>query len=126
MIFNISTGGGASFHVTKSFTAKHRLCDGQWHRVKALYVHNVMMLDVDEEKQEVAYASESAVALPENVALYVGGRPPSIPPHFVPKVANFAGCVRGVVINGVATDFQSVVALHNVLLDSCPLAMAAW
>jgi hypothetical protein len=121
MIFNISTAS-STFHVAKALSTKHRLCDGEWHRVKALYVQNVMMIEVDELKEEVAYASESAVALPENVALYVGGRPPSIPAHFVPKVANFVGCVRKMVINGITTNFQSVVALHNVLLDSCPRA----
>ncbi|OQV23620.1 Laminin subunit alpha-2 [Hypsibius exemplaris] len=121
LVFNISTGA-ASFHVTKALSSRHHLCDGLWHRVKVLYVSNVMMLDVDDQKEEVAYAVESTLALPEKVPLYVGGRPPSIPAHFVPKVPNFAGCIRGVVVNGMAISFDAVAALHNVLLDSCPIA----
>ena len=97
------------------------LCDGEWHRVKALFVQEVIMLDVDNSKQELAYAPTPQLAtIPEGFPLYVGGRPASIPPQIVPKIPNFIGCIRQLIINGVSVDFAKMSALNHVYLNSCP------
>ena len=121
MIFNISSRG-SSFHVTKALSTKHGLCDGEWHRVKALFTQkNVMILEVDDSKAEVAREDYLVpIELPENVALYIGGRPASVPAHFVPKVPNFIGCMRNIVVNDQSVKFQNMMTLYNVQLDSCP------
>ncbi|GAU99875.1 hypothetical protein RvY_10813-2 [Ramazzottius varieornatus] len=122
MVFNISSPG-SSFHVIKSVSTKHRLCDGQWHGVKALFADKVMTLDVDDSKVEARREEHlTDMALPENVPLYIGGRPASVPAQFVPKVPNFIGCIRNVDINGQTTKFHNMMTLYNVHLDSCPTA----
>lgn len=81
------------------------------------------MLDVDDTKQELAYAPTPQLGtIPEGFPLYVGGRPASIPPQIVPKIPNFIGCVRELIINGISADFRKFSSLNHVHLNSCPSA----
>ena len=80
------------------------------------------MLDVDNSKQELAYAPTPQLGMiPEGFPLYIGGRPASIPPQIVPKIPNFVGCIRQIIVNGISVNFQTFAALNHVLLDSCPI-----
>ncbi|XP_055337185.1 laminin subunit alpha-1-like [Paramacrobiotus metropolitanus] len=126
VILNMSSPAD-SFHAMKAFPITGDrgagLCDGQWHRLQALYLQNIITIDVDDSQHEYAYSrAQTPLLLPDNVPLYIGGRPASVPAHIIPKVANFVGCIRRLSLNNVAYGFHQMVTLNHVLLDSCPFS----
>ncbi|XP_039764528.1 laminin subunit alpha-1 [Pararge aegeria] len=100
-----------------------RVCDGRWHAVRARVSRQSVWLALDAAPDERAApallpaASNSALDAP----LYVGGLPEGAS-ELAEGRESFKGCIRDVIVGGSARDWKHARAIHNVLLDSCPVA----
>ncbi|XP_064075982.1 laminin subunit alpha-1 [Vanessa tameamea] len=103
--------------------SERRVCDGQWHAVRARLSRGAAWLALDAAPGERAPPALLPAA-PEpapRAALHVGGLPEGAT-ELTEGRENFKGCIRDVVVGGAPRDWRSARALHNVLLDSCPVA----
>ncbi|XP_063375814.1 laminin subunit alpha-2-like [Cydia fagiglandana] len=96
------------------------LCDGRWHSVlvRVARAHVALALDAGPEIRDgdaTLVDEESAPAAP----LYVGGLPEGSTDGV--DAQNFKGCIDDVSIGGQKRKWKDMEALHNVLLDSCPV-----
>ncbi|KAJ8726017.1 hypothetical protein PYW07_000715 [Mythimna separata] len=99
------------------------LCDNGWHVVRARLHPRALALQLDagavlRHAPPTALLETSAQELP--TPLYIGGLPEGVM-ESTDGGKNFNGCIREVTVGGQKRDWTEMEALHNVLLDSCPI-----
>ncbi|XP_041979492.1 laminin subunit alpha-3-like [Aricia agestis] len=98
-----------------------RACDGAWHSVRVRLARRpALALDAAPEERAPP-ALLPAAPPPTATTLYVGGLPEGAA-ELTEGRENFKGCIREVVVGEERREWAAMDALHNVLLDSCPVA----
>ncbi|XP_026323066.1 laminin subunit alpha-1-like [Hyposmocoma kahamanoa] len=105
----------------------YTLCDNTWHTVAVKVSRGSLSLSLDAgpELKGVATGTliDDVTDAPSVVTpLYIGGLPEGIMELGDNGRENFKGCIRDVVALGRKLEWAKMQTLHNVLLDSCPLA----
>ncbi|KAM3959117.1 LOW QUALITY PROTEIN: wing blister [Aphomia sociella] len=99
------------------------LCDGAWHALEARASRGALWLALDAAPalraapQPELLADERDAAAP--APLHIAGLPEGDTGDNTRE--NFKGCIREVTVGGQKRDWPEMEALHNVLLDSCPV-----
>eukprot|EP00102_Acyrthosiphon_pisum_P016424 XP_008187385.2 PREDICTED: laminin subunit alpha [Acyrthosiphon pisum] len=121
--FSVDTGKGP---ISASFTptSPYYLCDGLWHRIKALKLKNVVQLGVDNMfATPDQYGKGGTSSIKSSKSLYLGGNP-----IYNNRQSNgYLGCIRNVEIvhnnlheKNVFKKFPTQLVHGDVALSVCP------
>ncbi|XP_049867060.1 laminin subunit alpha-2 [Pectinophora gossypiella] len=121
-----STGSESSRTETRGVGGR-ALCDNAWHSVVARVSRASLALSLDAGPELRGVATGTLLDDDTDTPLvmtplYIGGLPEGTMDSSDGGRENFKGCIRDVAVGGHKTDWGGMETLHNVLLDSCPVA----
>ncbi|XP_065339678.1 laminin subunit alpha lam-3 [Cloeon dipterum] len=123
VILSGDVGNRKPFRVQQTFSSKYTTCDNKWHHVQAFYINDSLLLRVDQQTANYGHSVNGGLKVAHtNSSLYIGGLPDNAPFGTLQTRDNFKGCIRNMAINGERRDWTDMAALHNVLLNACPLS----
>jgi laminin alpha 3/5 len=120
VVFSMDNGQGEVMAVYNP-SAKNELCDGEWHRIKAVKAKNIVTLEVDGIITSPGLGQEGISHTNTADELYIGGVPEF---HRGIKTRDqYVGCMRNLRLGADSPDTARLAdarAVGNVKLTACP------
>ncbi|XP_065572233.1 uncharacterized protein LOC136034762 [Artemia franciscana] len=107
---------------TTSFvsTREHHICDGSWHRIKAMKIKNMLILAVDNKFAESAMITEKKIHLHmvSSLDLWIGGNNKTR--NTKESSSKFIGCLKNLYINQKRREFSEMKPVGKKPSNQCP------
>ncbi|KAG1696659.1 Laminin subunit alpha [Nymphon striatum] len=118
--FTVNNGAGP-IAVSYFPPEDHYLCDGQWHRLRAVKTKNIVTLSVDGMFAGPGLGVPGISSTDTNDPLYLGGIPESENlPKGVETSEQYAGCISNIEFDDKKETLRKARVFGDVTFSSCP------
>ncbi|KAL3869382.1 hypothetical protein ACJMK2_042067 [Sinanodonta woodiana] len=119
VVFTVDNGAGP-FSTRFTLAMDNKICDGAWHKIRAIKNKNVLQLIVDDGEPQIASSISTATAADTNDPIYIGGVPEG-QTKGIESTRSFLGCIRGLYLNSKRQYLATGVSFGFVQKESCPV-----
>ncbi|VVC86157.1 unnamed protein product [Leptidea sinapis] len=118
VVVNVENGKGP-FYASYKLGNKVSLCDGKWHKIRAIKSHHVVSVSVDGHYSDAGLGHSASTDT--RSALYIGGHErPLWKVRGVRSRRGFTGCIRNITVKDTLVQIPLTAAGRNTHIGVCP------